>query len=359
MKELWNNITKWFKSDTHVLVILPLFLIAMGTVAIYAIAPYHHLDIFGRYLPFLGVSVVLLFACSYLSKKWVIRICSALGIIGMLFILKTIIAPTIIAGSARYIQIGNAYIDVYLFNLPAYIVLMSHWLSKKLTKPKLSVLGISLLTLFIVCTAFRAPYIFMVQVYSFMFILLTFKARKNIPELSKAYIIALLMLVIMVAFAVLTLPHVQSRLLTEFYAGQYTALWYVKNMVINSQFIGTNSTALNYLSNVPNSLSDYMLYSIGAKFGIVALLAVLLAECGLILNLSRKAIANKDNFVKMVLIGTITLLSIGVFAQLLAPMVSSIHWYLPFVSFGGTALFVFCMLIGFVVALTRKSKNTN
>ena len=102
-----------------------------------------------------------------------------------------------------------------------------------------------------------------------------------------------------------------------------------------------------------------MLYSIGAKFGIVALLAVLLAECGLILNLSRKAIANKDNFVKMVLIGTITLLSIGVFAQLLAPMVSSIHWYLPFVSFGGTALFVFCMLIGFVVALTRKSKNTN
>ncbi len=354
MKDLWNKFTKWFKSDNHALIVLPLILIAMGAVAIYAIAPYYHFDIFDRYLPFLVVSVGLLFACSYLSKKWVIRICFALGIIGMLFILKTIVAPTIIAGSARYIQIGNAYIDVYLFNLPAYIVLMSHWLSKKLTKPILSMACMSLLTLFIVYAAFMAPYIFMVQVYSLLFVLLTFKARKNIPELSKAYIIALLVLVVVMVLAVLTLSHVQLRLLNEFYADKYTALWYIKNMIINSQFIGANSTTLNYLSNVPNSVSDYMLYSIGARFGIVALLAVLLAECGLISNLCCKTIGNKDNFAKMVLIGTITLLSIGVFAQLFAPIIRSVHWYLPFVSFGGTALFVFCILIGFAGALNRK-----
>lgn len=354
MKELWNNITKLFKSDNHALVILPLILIAMGALAIYAISSYYPSGIFEKHLPFLVVSVVLLFACSCLSKKWVVRICFVLGIIGMLLILKTIIAPNIIAGSARYVQIGNAYIDAYLVNLPAYIILMSHWLSKKLTKPILSILGMILLTLFIVYAAFRAPYIFMVLVYSLVFVLLTFKARKNLSRLSKTYIIALLMLVVVMALVVLTTPHIQSRLLTTFYADRYTAIWYVKNMVINSQFIGTNSIALNYLSNVPNSMSDYMLYAIGAKFGIIALLAVLLTECGLISNLCRKTIGNKDNFAKMVLIGTITLLSIGVFAQLLSPVMNGVHWYLPFVSFGGTALFAYCILIGFVIALTKK-----
>lgn len=46
MKELWNNITKWFKSDTHVLVILPLILIAMGAVTLYAISSYSQPGIF-------------------------------------------------------------------------------------------------------------------------------------------------------------------------------------------------------------------------------------------------------------------------------------------------------------------------
>ena len=363
MKAIWNKVKTWMNTGNHLLWVSTMALIALGLIGMFFIGPYEAARLnmatdifFNKYLPFVIVGIVLLFAFSKLSKKWIIRLSWILGAFAFLLILKTIIAPIIILGTARYVRLGYAYIDPFIMMLPAYIVLMSHWLSKDKANKTWTTIGTTALTLFIVLAAFRAPYVFMAQVYMLLFIIMTFKARKNVPGafyLGIGTLVAFAALMILAAF---TMPHVQTRLMYLVENNpMYSQSWYAVKALTHSTLIGSTPESLAALKALPESVSDYMFTGMVAKFGILMGLLILTLYGFIAKGLANIIRNTKDQFNKMLSIGTLWLFAIYTIVALIVAfgiLATAAYW--PFINYGGTMLFAWCILFGFVLAANRK-----
>ena len=362
MKALWNKTKTWLNTNNHLLWTSIIVLIAVGLMGVYFIGPYQatrlHFEpnlFFNKFWPFALVGTIILFAFSKLSKKWVLRISWILGIVGVLLILKTIVDPVLIKGSARWVPLGQAYIDPFILTLPAYVVLMSHWLSKDKANQTLTAIGTTLLTLFIVGTAFIAPYVFMAQVYLLLFCILVFMARKEHKGMFKISIVTLIIFVGLLALAFWQLPHVQARFLQMFSAAPVNSQTYIaQHALINSTIIGNTQGSLHWLSILPDSIHDYMLTSMIAKCGILVGLLIL-ALYGCVAKGLTDTIRNtKDQFDKILSAGTLGLFAIyTIMALAVAFGVFAAAAYWPFISFGGNMLLTWCVLFGFVLAMNK------
>ena len=361
MKALWNKIKNWMNTNNHLLWVSIIALVVLGLLGMYFVGPYeaarHHFEpniFFNKFWPFVLIGTVIMFAFSKLSKKWVIRISWVLGIMGLLLMLKTIIYPTVILGSARWVNIGPAYIDPFMMSLPAYIVLMSHWLSKEKQNKTWTTIGTSALTLFIIWTAFVAPYVFMSLIYLLLFFILTFKARKDNSAAFKVGMIALISFVALFVLAIWQLPHVNTRIYLVFHPQRYSQTWIALQALANSAIIGNTTESLHWLATLPESISDYMFTSMIAKFGILmGLLIIALYGC-LAKGLTNTIRNTKDKFNKLMTTGTLGLLTILVIAGLavaFVPYGGAANW--PLIGFGGTAFLTWSVLLGFVLALNK------
>lgn len=365
MKVLWNKIKNWMNTNNHLLWGSIIALVVLGLLGMYFVGSYdaarHHFEpniFFNKFWPFALIGTVIMFAFSKLSKKWVIRISWVLGIMGLLLMLKTIIDPTLILGSARWVIIGPAYIDPFMMSLPAYIVLMSHWLSKEKQNKTWTTIGTSALTLFIIWTAFVAPYVFMSQIYLLLFFILTFKARKDNSAAFKVGMIALISFVALFVLAIWQLPHVHTRIDLMFHPQMYSQTWIARQALANSAIIGNTTESLHWLATLPDSISDYMFTSMIAKFGILmGLLIIALYGC-LAKGLANTIRNTKDRFTKLMTTGTLGLLAILVITGLAAAfglLRTASYW--PLIGFGGTAFLTWSILFGFVLALNKPTKG--
>ena len=365
MKVLWNKIKNWMNTNNHLLWGSIIALVVLGLLGMYFVGSYdaarHHFEpniFFNKFWPFVLIGTVIMFAFSKLSKKWVIRISWVLGIMGLLLMLKTIIDPTLILGSARWVIIGPAYIDPFMMSLPAYIVLMSHWLSKEKQNKTWTTIGTSALTLFIIWTAFVAPYVFMSQIYLLLFFILTFKARKDNSAAFKVGMIALISFVALFVLAIWQLPHVHTRIDLMFHPQMYSQTWIARQALANSAIIGNTTESVHWLATLPDSISDYMFTSMIAKFGILmGLLIIALYGC-LAKGLANTIRNTKDRFTKLMTTGTLGLLAILVITGLAAAfglLRTASYW--PLIGFGGTAFLTWSILFGFVLALNKPTKG--
>lgn len=367
MKALWNKTKNWLNTNNHLLWVSIIALIVMGFVSTYFIGPYEiarhdwsrHLGstyFFNKFWPFALVGTIILFACSKLSKKWVIRISWILGIFAFLLILQSIISPTIIHGSSRYVHFGPAYIDPFIVMLPAYIVLMSHWLSKDKMNKTWTTIGTTALTLFIIWAAANAPYIFMAQVYLLLFFIMGFKARKNI---SGPFYVGIGMVVAFVAMMILAIehwPHVQARVSQFFEANQaYTQAWWSVRAMTHSALIGNTPESLRVLTILPGSVTDYAFTSMVAKFGYLVGLVILALYGFVAKGLADTIQIAKDKFSKMLSTGALGMFAIYTIVALLVAfgiLTTAADW--PFISMGGTMFLVWSVLFGFVIAMNKK-----
>lgn len=361
MKALWNKIKNWMNTNNHLLWVSIIALVVLGLLGMYFVGPYeaarHHFEpniFFNKFWPFVLIGTVIMFAFSKLSKKWVIRISWVLGIMGVLLMLKTIIHPTLILGSARWVNIGPAYIDPFMMSLPAYIVLMSHWLSKEKQNKTWTTISTSALTLFIIWAAFVAPYVFMSQIYLLLFFILTFKARKDNSAAFKVGTIALISFVALFVLAIWQLPHVHTRIDLMFHPQMYSQTWIARQALANSAIIGNTTESLHWLATLPESISDYMFTSMIAKFGILmGLLIIALYGC-LAKGLTNTIRNTKDKFNKLMTTGTLGLLAILLIAGLavaFGSLGSAAYW--PLIGFGGNAFLIWSVLLGFVLAVNK------
>ena len=266
--------------------------------------------------------------------------------------LLTLIDPWYVSGSARYVRVLMWAIDPFVMTLPAYIVLMSHWLSKERIKPFWAITGISLLTMFIILTALKAPYIFMALVYSFVFILMVFKARKNMPGLYKVGIFGLIVAVALIVLSVIYMPHVQARLFQI--ANGHPANSQIGisiNALTHSTFVGNTPESLRWLSALPESSTDFMFTGIVAKFGILMGLLVLALYGLMFKGLTRIITTTKDKFKELLATGTLGLVLIYMVSSMFTAFGILAHSsVLPFVSFMTTQLLAWAVLFGFVLA---------
>lgn len=360
---MFTKIKNWLNKDNHLLWTSITALVIIGLIAMYSIGPYFDARVnqeagffFGKSLPFFVIGFLAMLGLSRFSKKWVVRFSWVWGGLAFILMLSTIFMPHVVKGTTRYAFLFGIPVDPFVMMLPAYIVLMSHWLSKDKANKTWTTIGATALTLFIVLAAIHAPYVFMAQVYVLLFIIMTFKARKNVPGafyLGIGTLIAFAALMILAAF---TMPHVQARLMYLVDSNpMYSQTWYAVKALTHSTLVGNTPESLAALKVLPDSISDYMFTSMIAKFGILMGILIL-ALYGCIAKGLTDTIRNtKDKFNKQLSIGTLGLLAIFVFMGLAVAfgiLATAAYW--PLIGFGGTMFLTWCVLFGFVIAVNRK-----
>ena len=353
-----NNRLLWIS----VISLMVIGLVSMYFIGPYAVAKYGMTEsygpnlVFNKYFPYIIVGVLLMLGCSRLSPKWVLRTSWVLGIISLVLMLMTVVMPHTIHGSARYVILGGIPIDPFVMMLPAYVVWMAHWLGKDKKDQTWVTVGATILTMFIVCAAFMAPYMFMAQVYLLLFLFMGIAARKTSPGVFHTSII---MLAVFIAFMVLgfvMMPHVQYRMLGILHGTNYASAMSME-AIKNSALIGSTTESLSALSKMPDSITVFILSSIVAKFGILlgVTVAVLMGFLGM--GIGATVSGAKDQFAKFLSLGVFE--AFGIFV-LLAMLVSlnfiliAAHW--PIIGFGGTMTLSWCTMFGFVIAMNKNNK---
>lgn len=355
---MWNKIKNWLNINNRLLWISIIALVLLGLCGMYFVGPYEsarfYLDehfFFRKFLPFAIVGIILLFALSKLSKKWIVRIAWVLGIFSLILMLITVFCPHYVHGASRYVFIFGAPINPYILMLPAYIILMSNWLSNEKANKTRTMIGTTALTLFIVFAAFLAPYIFMAQVYTLLFVIIGISARKNFQGVFYTSIAIVIAFVLALGLGIALFPHVQHRIM-DF--GNYAS--HISTYAITtSALVGNTPESLAALPRLPNLVSDFMFTGIIAKFGmLMGLLTLVIYGC-IATILARMSKYATDKFNKIMNTGTLGLFAIFVLIGLAVAFgLLSTAAYWPFISFGGTMFLAWCTLFGFVLSQNKK-----
>lgn len=349
-----ENAKNWLSKDNNSLKLATLALIGIGMGLVYTLGSYASSHIgqpadffFCKSLLYGLVGIALLAVGNVLSKKWVVRISAVWLIIGLMMMICTLVAPEYVRGSARYVSLFGVWIDPFSLTMPAYIVMMSHWLSKERarTSRRLGVsFWITLLSLVIIFLALLAPYILMAGIYLLVFVVMALKARKTIPELSILSVVVALANVAIFVFASLRLQHVWSRLC---HFGGYTDVLSLKT-ISSCSMLGNSPDLMGFLADNLSPITDFAFVSVIFRYGLIA--GILLV--GLYYIMGRQLAQNTkttDRFYGLLNVGVLTLLGIHLLINLANcfGLVATAS-YLPLVSYAPIRLIAFCALLGFI-----------
>ena len=359
--KLLQKIKTWLNSDNNLLFAATSTLILLSLVVIYFVGPYESVRLqhsanflFNKYWLYAVIGLLAFIMYSNLSKKWVLRLSWIIGVLGILMMIFNIVSPEYIFGSARYFHVFGLFVDPFLLTLPAYIVLMSHWLSSDKANKKLVSCVATITSLFIIFAAFRAPYMLMAIIYLLAFFVLSYKSRKNMPYAFYSCAAIVLAFGLAIVWGAFALPHVHNRLM-------YAMNWsiYPTKMSLaaikSSALIGSTPESVQALSKMVTPAADFAFAGILAKFGILFGIMVV-ALYGIItktlLNIIKKS---EDLFNKNMSICTcIIFVLMALFGILYSFGFVYVSSGLPFISFATTQLLSWCILFGFVIATNKK-----
>lgn len=360
-----KKVKEWLKVGNRSLWVATAAMIAIGTIAICLVTPYvattigfseNSLILIYKYIPYLVLGVLMLIGCSRASKKFMLVFSYILCSIGCLFILMTMISPDIVAGTARYVYLFSTInVDPFMLTLPAYIVLMSHWLSTEHPRNKKIWIWLccSLLTLFIVMAAFNAPYMSMVATYAMVFFMMSWVSRKNMPMVFYTSIVLGLGMLVMFGYSVATIPHVYTRLASMMYGTSY-AVQSAHNAIHSSGLFGSTPESLHALTYLPDMANSFMFASIICKMGTVpGFLIFALYTWTSCLILERIQAASLFN--KLFAVGVLIVFVLGYFGNM-STSIGGIQYdsYLPFMSYACTNLLLYCIMFGFLLSNPEK-----
>ena len=353
-----KKVKEWLKTGNNSLWVATAALILVGTVSIYQVAPFQEMRMelpegfyFGRYLPYLIFGMIMMIGCSRMSKKFMIQFSYILGAFGCFLMLLTMVEPHIIHGAARYVPLfGVVNIDPFMMTLPAYIVLMSNWLSKETTKEKKFKiwLGCSAVTVFIMYTAIMAPYMIMAAAYALAFFVMTIQSRKNMPMAFYTSIALGLGLGAAFSYSVLTNSYMHARLEHIMYGTSYT-VQAAKAVIHSSSLIGSNPESIQAISNLPEVHTDFMFAGIIGKMGLLMGGLVLLLYVWVSAAIL-KTTHNTSQFRKLLGFGVFSVFVLNFFGNIDTSIGGLQHAsYLPFMSCTWNELLAFCIMFGFML----------
>jgi cell division protein FtsW len=318
-------------------------------------------------LPFYGIGLVTLGGFSMLSKKLVISISALNVFVCLLLLLATVVMPSSINGSARFVSLGFTNVMPSDLMKPGFIFMTAWFLSAMKSKYG---------EIFINREAWR-PRLLSWWTYLAIFVPV-FVIILTHPDLgtSVLYFAVLSAMVFMAGlpwwmipvllgcvgvaglFAFFTMSHVHNRIV-GFFSGTGDD-YQVKQSIQSIQhggLLGSGDDAF-VKQSLPDAHTDFVFSAIAEDSGAI-LACVLLCILLYVLNrLVNSAIRTRDSFVFYAAGGAAALFG----TQVCINLMSALHLFapkgmtLPFISYGGSSFVAFCLLFGMLLAVIREDK---
>jgi cell division protein FtsW len=307
---------------------------------------------------FIGIFIILIF--SSLKTNQLFHYSYFLFFITLATLLLVPIIGVEVKGSKRWIDLFflPRFQPIELLK-PFYIIMISAILCTVRTsniylKYLLSIVLVSIIALFLI----MQPDIGQTLLVIFSWVVLIFTSGVNIFLLFGLSIIAIISL----AYVIMYVPkfdYIQGRIFSFFNKDTGTHNFQSDKAIesiTSGGYFGKGIGEGTLKNRVPEAHTDYIISVISEEFGVVAIILILLLFLIFIYMVCKKINFEKDDKIKLVLIGCVSLIlmqatiHIGVNIRLFP----TTGMTLPFLSYGGSSIISISIISGIILNLTKR-----
>lgn len=311
-----------------------------------------------RQIVFIGLAIIIVFSFSLLSQK-ALRVVSFFGYIACIgLLIGVLLFGMEIKGSKRWLNLFGVSIQPSELIKPFFIVLSAWVLSRKMYNNSFKGYTLSaILYVIVVFFLLLQPDFGMIITSSMIWVTQLFLA--GLPILF--IISAALGFVLIVLGGYFILPHVASRINRFLDPDNYENYQVRKSIEAykNGGFFGKGPGEGQVKQHLPDSHTDFIFAVIGEELGIITCIVIILIFAFIIIRNLLK-LFKEENYFKILTISAVlmqlgiqSIINIGVTLNLLPTKGMT----LPFISYGGSSMVTSSILMGILLALTKKKTN--
>ena len=357
----WKNIDKSIFLLISLLFIIGLFFSLVSTSLIAS----DKLDtnsyfFFFKHLIYIFIGIFIIFIFSSLKTNQLFYCSYFLFFITLVTLLLVPIIGVEVKGSKRWIDLFflPRFQPIELLK-PFFIIMISTILCSVRTsniylKYLLSIVLVSIIALFLI----MQPDIGQTLLVIFSWAVLIFTSGVNIFLLFGLSIIAIISLAYLIMY-VPKFDYIQGRIFSFFNRDTGTHNFQSDKAIesiTSGGFFGKGIGEGTLKNRVPEAHTDYIISVISEEFGVVAIILILLLFLIFIYMVFKKINFEKDDKIKLVLIGCVSLIlmqatiHIGVNIRLFP----TTGMTLPFLSYGGSSIISISIISGIILNLTKR-----
>ena len=357
----WKNIDKSIFLLISLLFIIGLFFSLVSTSLIAS----DKLDtnsyfFFFKHLIYIFIGIFIIFIFSSLKTNQLFHYSYFLFFITLATLLLVPIIGVEVKGSKRWIDLFflPRFQPIELLK-PFYIIMISTILCSVRTsniylKYLLSIVLVSIIALFLI----MQPDIGQTLLVIFSWAVLIFTSGVNIFLLFGLSIIAIISLAYLIMY-VPKFDYIQGRIFSFFNRDTGTHNFQSDKAIesiTSGGYFGKGIGEGTLKNRVPEAHTDYIISVISEEFGVVAIILILLLFLIFIYMVFKKINFEKDDKIKLVLIGCVSLIlmqatiHIGVNIRLFP----TTGMTLPFLSYGGSSIISISIISGIILNLTKR-----
>ena len=357
----WKNIDKSIFLIISLLFVIGLFFSLVSTSLIAS----DKLDtnsyfFFFKHLIYIFIGIFIIFIFSSLKTNQLFYYSYFLFFITLVTLLLVPIIGVEVKGSKRWIDLFflPRFQPIELLK-PFFIIMISTILCSVRTsniylKYLLSTILVSIITLFLI----MQPDIGQTLLVIFSWAVLIFTSGVNIFLLFGLSTIAIISLVYLIMY-VPKFDYIQGRIFSFFNRDTGTHNFQSDKAIesiTSGGFFGKGIGEGTLKNRVPEAHTDYIISVISEEFGVVAIILILLLFLIFIYMVFKKINFEKDDKIKLVLIGCVSLIlmqatiHIGVNIRLFP----TTGMTLPFLSYGGSSIISISIISGIILNLTKR-----
>ena len=358
----------WWKNIDKTIFLLIIFLFSLGlffSLVSTSLIASDKLDtnnyfFFFKHLTYIFIGLLTLVFFSYLSEKNLFRISIYLFFVTLFLLFLVPIIGVEVKGSKRWIDLFflPRFQPIELLK-PFLIIMISTILcsvrsSNLYLKYLLSIFLVSIISILLI----MQPDIGQTLLVVFSWAVLIFTSGINIFFLFGLFIFASISLAYLIIY-VPKFDYIQSRIFSFFNRDTGTHNFQSDKAIesiTSGGYFGKGIGEGTLKNRVPEAHTDYIISVISEEFGVVAIILILLLFLMFIYMVLKKINYEKDDKIKLVLIGCVSLIlmqatiHIGVNIRLFP----TTGMTLPFLSYGGSSIVSISILSGIILNLTKR-----
>ena len=315
---------------------------------------------FFKHLIYIFIGIFIIFIFSSLKTHQLFNYSYFLFFVTLIFLLLVPIIGVEVKGSKRWINLFflPRFQPIEILK-PFYIIMISTILCSVKTsniylKYLLSIVLVSIISLFLIIQ----PDIGQTLLIVFSWVVLIFTSGINIFLLFGLSIFAFIFLAYLIIY-VPKFDYIQGRIFSFFNRDTGTHNFQSDkaiDSITSGGYFGKGIGEGTLKNRVPEAHTDYIISVISEEFGVIAIILILLLFLIFIYMVFKKINYEKDDKIKLVLIGCVSLIlmqatiHIGVNIRLFP----TTGMTLPFLSYGGSSIVSISILSGIILNLTKR-----
>ncbi len=360
----WKNLDKNILTIILVFFIIGLFfsLVSTSLIASDKLETNSYFFFF-KHLIFVFIGLIIIFILSFIDQEILFKFSIFAFCLSLVLLILVPIVGIEVKGSKRWLDL------IFLPRLqpiellkPFFIIILSLLITnEKISKFIIKFFSSLILTLIVISLLIIQPDLGQTLLIMFSWLVMIFISGVNLIFLISLSSIGFFSILYAILY-ISKFEYIKNRLISFFNSDTGTHNFQSDKAIesiTSGGFFGKGIGEGTLKNKVPEAHTDYIISVISEEFGVVAIILILLLFLYFIFSVLKKVDGEKDNKIKLILVGSISLvliqamIHIGVNIRLFP----TTGMTLPFLSYGGSSIMSISILSGIILNLTKRKIN--